>query len=205
MPVRPVLHGDNGSATHKGNHRAGHAALARHQAILLAATGKAMTTPSPRRCSALPSIGRSFRSRGLPPICTPPGNGRCGLRPGSGTTTNIAIVASATSPRRSVMPDRMVPCSPLATWSTKTRAHATRNVGAGKPVTGNQSAPSPSIRSATSSSGRQPHQSCFPVRSASLLSRPDLAASKPRSATQEMGGAEPPAATRSAPRRARAW
>jgi hypothetical protein len=46
----------------------------------------------------------------------------------------------------------------------------------------------------TSSSGRQPHQSCFPVRSASLLSRPDLAAPKPRSATQEMGGAEPPAA-----------
>jgi transposase InsO family protein len=89
--------------------------------------------------------------------------------------------------------------------STKTRAHATRNVGAGRPATGNQSAPSPSIRSATSSSGRQPHQSCFPVRSASLLSRPDLAAPKPRSATQEMGGAEPPAATRSAPRRARAW
>ena len=28
-----------------------------------------MTTPSPRRCSALPSIGRSFRSRGSP-ICS---------------------------------------------------------------------------------------------------------------------------------------
>jgi hypothetical protein len=121
------------------------------------------------------------------------------------TTTNIAIAASATSLRRSVMPDRMVPCSPLATWSTKTRARATRNVGVGGPATGNRSAPSPSIRSATSSSGRQPHKSCFPVRSASLLSRPDLAAPKPRSATQEMGGAEPPAATRSAPCRARAW
>jgi hypothetical protein len=133
----------------------------------------------------------------------PRGNGRCASS--SGTTTSIATAASATSPRRSVMPGRMVPCSPLATWSTKTRAHATRNVGAGRPATGNRSVPSPSIRSATSSSGRQPHKSCFPVRSASLLSRPDLAAPKPRSATQEMRGAEPPAATRSAPCRARAW
>ncbi len=161
-----------------------------------------MTTPSPRRCSAQRSIGRSFRSRGSP-IYTPPGNGRCASS--SGTTTNIAIAASATSLRRSVMPDRMAACSPLAMWSTKTRAHATRNVGAGGPATGNRSAPSPSIRSATSSSGRQPHKSCFPVRSVSLLSRPDLAAPKPRSATQQMGGAEPPAATRSAPCRARAW
>ena len=49
------------------------------------------------------------------------------------------------------------------------------------------------------------YKSCFPVRSESLLSRPDLAAPKPRRATQEMGGAEPPAATRSARCRARAW
>ena len=35
MPVRPVLHGDNG-ATLKAHHGAGHAALARHQAVLLA-------------------------------------------------------------------------------------------------------------------------------------------------------------------------
>ena len=48
------------------------------------------------------------------------------------------------------------------------------------------------VRAATS-------QIHFPVRSASLLSRPDLAAPKPRRATQEMGGAEPPAATRRAP------
>jgi putative transposase len=41
------------------------------------------------------------------------------------------------------------------------------------------SAPSPSIRSATSSFGRQPYKSCFPVRSASLLSRPDLEAPTP--------------------------
>jgi transposase InsO family protein len=52
---------------------------------------------------------------------------------------------------------------------------------------------------------RQPHKSSFPVRSANLLSRPDLAALQPRSATKEMGGAQPPAATRSAPSRARAW
>ena len=48
------------------------------------------------------------------------------------------------------------------------------------------------VRAATS-------QIHFPVRSASLLSRPDLAAPKPRRATQEMGGAEPPGTTRRAP------
>ena len=47
------------------------------------------------------------------------------------------------------------------------------------------------VRAATS-------QIRFSVRSASLLSRPDLATPKPRRATQEMGGAEPPAATRRA-------
>src|SRR5208337_873457 len=49
------------------------------------------------------------------------------------------------------------------------------------------------------------HVAAFPVRSSSLLSRPDLAAPKPRSAMKEMGGAEPPGATRSAPCCARAW
>ena len=48
------------------------------------------------------------------------------------------------------------------------------------------------VRNATSQSG-------FPVRSAHLLSRPDLAASQPRGATKGMGGAEPPGATRRAP------
>ena len=85
------------------------------------------------------------------------------------------------------------------------RGNATRNAGVGRPATGHRSASSPSIQSATASSGRLLSKSSFPVRSASLLSRPDLAAPKPRSATQEMGGAEPPAATRSAPYRARAW
>ena len=41
-------------------------------------------------------------------------------------------------------------------------------------------------------------QTGFPVRSASLLSRPDLALPKPRRAAEGMGGAEPPGATRSA-------
>ncbi len=80
---------------------------------------------------------------------------------------------------------------------------ATRNAGVGRPVTGHRLAPSPSIRSATSWFGRQPHKSSFPDRSASLLSRADLATPKPRRATQEMGGAEPPGATRRAPGRTR--
>lgn len=62
---------------------------------------------------------------------------------------------------------------------------AARNAGAGGPAIGHRLASSPAIRSATLSSGWQP-QSSFSVRLASLLSRPDL------------GGAEPPAATRSA-------
>ena len=76
-------------------------------------------------------------------------------------------------------------CSPLATRSTRMHDNATRNAGVGRPATGNRLALSPSIRSATSSSGRQPHKSSFPVRSANLLSRPDLTAPKPRSATKE--------------------
>jgi hypothetical protein len=116
---------------------------------------------------------------------------------------NIGTVVFATSPRRSVMLDRMAACSTLATRSTRTHGNATRNAGVGRPAIGHRVASSPSIHSATRLSGRQRQKSCFPVRSANLLSRPDLAAPKPRSATKEMGGAEPPAATRSAPCRAR--
>jgi hypothetical protein len=121
------------------------------------------------------------------------------------TTMNTAIAASAMSPRHSVMPGRMVLCSPPATRSTRTPGNATRNAGVGRPATGHRLASSPSIRNAMLSSGWPPRKSCFPVRSANLLSRPDLAAPQPRRATKEMGGAEPPAATRSAPCRARAW
>ena len=51
-------------------------------------------------------------------------------------------------------------------------------------------------------SSQQHRRSSFPVRLARLLSRPDLAVPRARRATKEMGGAEPPGATRSAPRRA---
>ena len=116
----------------------------------------------------------------------------------TGTTTTTGIAASATSPRHSATPDRMTGCWLPATRSTKQRAHAIHNAGVGGPATGHRLAPSPSIRSVTSWFGRPPHKSSFPVRSASLLSGPDLAAPKPRRATQGMGGAEPPGATRSA-------
>ena len=201
MPVRPVLHGDNG-------------------ATLKATTVLAMLhwlgiKPSYSR----PRVSDDNRlRRGTVPhrevSAGVPAQGvrRSGHRQTMGgalralvQSTSTATAASATSPRRSVMPGRMAPCSPPATRSTRTHGNATRNAGVGRPATGHRLASSPSIRSATSSSGRQPHKSSFPVRSASLLSRPDLAAPKPRRATQEMGGAEPPGATRSAPCRARAW
>ena len=44
----------------------------------------------------------------------------------------------------------------------------------------------------------RPCKTRFPVRSAILLSRPDLALPEPRRATEGMGGAEPPGAMRSA-------
>ena len=78
----------------------------------------------------------------------------------------------------------------------------TRNAGLGGPAIGQQSASSHSIPSVTASCGQPPHKFSFLVRSTSLLSRPDLATPKPRRATQGMGGAEPPGATRRAPRRA---
>jgi hypothetical protein len=68
------------------------------------------------------------------------------------------------------------PCLPPTTRSTRTHDNATHNTEVDRPATGHQLASSPSIRSATSSSGRQPHKFSFPVRSASLLSRPDSAA-----------------------------
>jgi hypothetical protein len=82
-----------------------------------------MTTPSPRRCSGQRSIGRSSRSRASS-TWTTPGSGRCGSC--SGTITGTATAASATLPRRSVIPGRMAPCSPLATQSTKTRGQGHR-------------------------------------------------------------------------------
>jgi hypothetical protein len=135
-------------------------------------------------CSVPRSIARSSRPRGSP-IWTPLGNGRG--TSSIGTMNSTAIAASATLHRRSAMPGRMAPCSPPATRSTRRHDNATRNAGVGRPATGHRSGSSPSIRSAIPSSGQRPHKACFPVRSASLLSRPDLAAPKPRRATQETG------------------
>jgi hypothetical protein len=92
------------------------------------------------------------------------------------TTMNTTIAASATSPRCSVMLARMVPCSPTATWSTRTPSNATRSAEVGRRATGHRLALSLSIRSAMLSSERPPRNFCFPVRSAYLLSRPDLPA-----------------------------
>ena len=50
----------------------------------------------------------------------------------------------------------------------------------------------------TGSALRGVTQAGFPVRSASLLSRPDLALAEQRRAAEGIGGAEPPAATHSA-------
>ena len=84
--------------------------------------------------------------------------------------------------------DRML----AARHPTRQRARAIHNAGVAGPATGHRLAPSPSIRSAMLSSERQLQKSSFPVRSMSLLSRPDLATPRPRRATQGMGGAEPP-------------
>ena len=198
MPARPVLHGDNG-ATLKATtvlamlHWLGiKPSYSRPRVSDDNAFAEALFRTAKYR-PEFPLKGfadlDSRQAMGVPASCT-------------GTTTSIATAASATSPRRSVMPGRMAPCSPPATRSTRMHANATRDAGVGRPATGHRLASSPSIRSATPSSGRQPHKSSFPVRSANLLSRPDLAAPKPRRATKEMGGAEPPGATRSAPCRA---
>ena len=131
----------------------------------------------------------------------PHGNGRCALC--NGTTMSTATAASATSPQPNVMPARIALCSRPVTRSIEMRGNATQDAGAGRPGTGRQPPPSRSIRSGIASSARPHQKSSFPVRSAHLLSRPDLA--PPRRGTQRRGlgreertkGAEPPAATRS--------
>jgi transposase InsO family protein len=215
MPVRPVLHGDNG-ATLKATtvlamlHWLGiepsysRPRVSDDNAFAEALFRTAKYRPEfPLKGFADLDAARQWAEMAKVPMAKPLECHRRGCSSCSGTTTNIATAASATSRRRSVMPGGMVPCSPPAMRSTRRHGNAIRIAGAGQPVTGHRLAPSPSIQSATASSGRQPHKSCFPVRSANLLSRPDLTVPKPRRATKEMGGAEPPAATHSAPRRAR--
>jgi putative transposase len=193
MPARPVLHGDNG-ATLKAT-----TVLA-----MLHWLGIKPSYSRPRVSDDNPFVEALFRTVKYRPAFPLKGfadlqaaetgaRGSC-----SGTITTTTTAESATSPRRSAMPGRMVLCSPPATPSTGMHGSVTPGAGVRRPATGHRWASSPSIRSATPSSGRQRHKSSFPVRSASLLSRPDLATPKPRRATQEMGGAEPPAATRRA-------
>jgi transposase InsO family protein len=66
-----------------------------------------------------------------------------------------------------------------------------------RPETGRRSPRSRSTQSAIRLSKRQYRKSSFPVRSAHLLSRPDLATPPSRRAAEGTGGAEPPGATRS--------
>ena len=120
----PVLHGDNG-ATLEGNNRVGHAALARHQAVQLSPAGRGDDNAfAEASCSAPRAV-----SAGVPALKGVRQTGRRTAMGGrascNGITTNTAIAASATSPRRSVMPDWMAACSPPATRSTRMHAHAT--------------------------------------------------------------------------------
>ncbi len=125
-PVRPVLHGDNGATL-----KATTVLAMLHWLGIEPSYSRPRVSDdnaSPKHCSVPRSIARSSRSRGSP-IWTPPGTGRRVLS--IGTMNSTATAASATLPRRSVMPGRMAPCSPLATWSTKTPDSATRNAGVG--------------------------------------------------------------------------
>ncbi len=167
--VRPILHGDNG-ATLKAT-----TVLAMLHWLGIKPSysrpGSAMTTPSPRRCFAPSSIGRNSRSKGLL-IARPPENGPGGSW--TGTIPYTAIAGSVMLRYRSVMPGRMATCLAPATRSTRPHVNAPPSAGVGRPATGHRLASSRSIRSATLSSGRQPHKFSFPVRSVSLLSGPDL-------------------------------
>ena len=198
MPARPVLHGDNGATL-----KATTVLAMLHWLGIKPSYSRPRVSDDNAFAEALFRTAKyrpEFPLKGFADLTAAT---TMGVRAScTGTTTSTATAASATSPRRSAMPARIVPCSPPATRSTKMRANATRDAGAARPATGRRSASSRSIRSATLSSRRRPHKSSFPVRSASLLSRPDLATPRPRRATKEMGGAEPPGATRSAPYRA---
>ncbi len=111
-----------------------------------------MTMLSPRHCSAQRSIGRSSRSRGSP-TWTPPGTGRRYVTPAQRHAGQDGPVLAA---RHAVYQDARQR-NPQR-WS-------------GSTATGNRLAPSLSIRSETSSSGRQltnpafrfDRQICFPV------------------------------------------
>jgi hypothetical protein len=106
-----------------------------------------------------------------------------------------------TSPRRNAMPGRITRCWPVVMNSTSRHARPTHGAGVVRPATGRHPARSPSTRNGMPWSSWSSLKTRFPVRSASLLSYPDLEPPWPRRATEGKRGAEPPGATRSA----RAW
>ena len=107
---------------------------------------------------------------------------------------NVCLISILPSGHAAPHPTRETRCPCAATIRMRCRIASSRN--APERVGHCLTRMLPSAASACQS-GRA-RKTCFPVRSASLLSRPDLAPPKPRSATEGMGGAEPPAATRSA-------
>jgi hypothetical protein len=189
MPARPVLHGDNG-ATLKAT-----TVLA-----MLHWLGIRPSYSRPRVSDDNAFAEALFRTASIVQVSTQ-GLRRSGGRQAVGDAVR-AVVTTNTSTAASAMLPIPAPCWPgscLLVPATQSimRANAIHGAGAGTPATGRRSVPSRLIRSATLSFRRHP-KSGFPVRLVSPLSRPDLATSKPRSAAKEMGGAEPPAATRSA-------
>ena len=174
MPVKPVLHGDNG-ATLKAT-----TVLA-----MLHWLGIKPSYSRPRVSDDNPFAEALFRTAKYRPEF--PVKGFADLdaarewacASSTGTTTSTATAASATSPRRSAMPARIAPCSPPATKSTSGHVKTRHGDGAARPATGHRSRRSRSIRSGTPWSRRRSH-----VRWASLLSRPDLATPRPRRATK---------------------
>jgi transposase InsO family protein len=142
LPVKPVLHGDNG-ATLKATtvlamlHWLGVKPSysrprvsddnAYAEAFFRTAKYPHREVPAPR------STGPSSRPRASR-IWTWPGNGpRASC---AGTTTTTATAAFATSPRRSAMPARTALCSPPGTRSTSKHANATRAAGPARPAIG---------------------------------------------------------------------
>ena len=126
--LRPVLHGDNGPSV-KGT-----TVLAMLHWLRIAPSHSrprvSDDNPYVEACSAPPSTAPSSPPRALP---TSPGRGNGPPRSCTGTTTNTATAASATSPRLSAMPAKTVPSSLPATLFTSRPASAIRAAGAAHP------------------------------------------------------------------------
>jgi putative transposase len=135
MPARPVLHGDNG-ATLKAT-----TVLA-----MLHWLGIKPSYSRPRVSDDNPFVEALFRTVKYRPAF--PLKGFADLQAArdwsarfSGTITTTTTAESATSPRRSAMPGRMVLCSPPATPSTGMHGSVTPGAGVRRPATGHRLAP----------------------------------------------------------------